>query len=88
MNLSENESTINSTNNDSQTNIGRILDNRYKIIRIIGEGGFGITYEAVNLHNDQRTAIKEHKDEENNEIILKEARVLRDFADLGCCPML
>ena len=81
MNLSGNESTINSTNNDSQTNIGRILDNRYKIIRVIGEGGFGITYEAVNLHNDQRTAIKEHKEEGKNEINLKEARVLRDFAD-------
>lgn len=58
---------------------GTILDGRYEIVRVIGEGGFGITYEAVNQHTGQQTAIKEHK-EGNSDKILREARVLRDFA--------
>ena len=75
-----NDSISNKTNNGTPSVTDTVLDNRYKIIRVIGEGGFGITYEAVNLHNGQRTAIKEHK-EGKNEILLKEARLLRDFAE-------
>lgn len=36
-----------------------ILDGRYRIERVIGEGGFGITYEAVNEKLDMTVAIKE-----------------------------
>lgn len=36
-----------------------ILEKRYRIERVIGEGGFGITYEAVNEKIDMTVAIKE-----------------------------
>lgn len=38
---------------------GTILEERYRIERVIGEGGFGITYEAVNERIGMTVAIKE-----------------------------
>ncbi len=76
--LNNTENSIPAENSGLQPGI--ILDGRYEVIRLIGEGGFGLTYEAVNRHTGQHTAIKEHK-EGNHEIILREARVLKDFSD-------
>ena len=36
-----------------------ILDHRYQILRVLGRGGFGITYEAINKRVNRRVAIKE-----------------------------
>lgn len=38
---------------------GTILDGRYRIVRVLGCGGFGITYEAINENTNGRVAIKE-----------------------------
>ena len=38
---------------------GTILDHRYRVLRVIGEGGFGITYEALNERINRRVAVKE-----------------------------
>ena len=37
----------------------RLHDDPYEIIRVLGQGGFGITYEAKNLFLDRRVALKE-----------------------------
>lgn len=37
-----------------------ILENRYQIERVLGEGGFGITYEGRQLDGDGKVAIKEY----------------------------
>jgi len=66
---------------ESGNSTAPLLDGRYRIIRMIGEGGFGITYEAVNIHNSMRVAVKECKSEADNARFLREARVLRDFAE-------
>lgn len=48
------------TSKDSQAlKPGTNLDDRYKIIRVLGVGGFGITYEAMNQRIHLRVAIKE-----------------------------
>lgn len=57
-----------------------ILDQRYRILRKIGEGGFGMIYEAENLHTGKRVAIKEQKTGDIRRF-LREARILRDYAD-------
>jgi serine/threonine protein kinase len=38
--------------------IGRIIDNRYKILEVIGEGGWGIVYKAYQESVDRYLAIK------------------------------
>ena len=39
---------------------GFILNDSYRIEKVIGEGGFGITYYATRLEDDTRVAVKEY----------------------------
>jgi serine/threonine protein kinase len=41
-------------------NDGTVLADRYRIISCIGQGGFGISYEAFDERLERRVAIKEH----------------------------
>lgn len=44
---------------EHQLRPGTLLNGRYRIERIIGQGGFGITYEAVDVILNIKTAVKE-----------------------------
>ena len=79
---------VNMASNDIRTKrikgskkVGTLLDDRYEIKGVIGKGGFSIVYEAVNVHTHAKVAIKECTANESKERFLKEARVLKDFAD-------
>ena len=59
-----------------------ILDHRYQILRVLGRGGFGITYEAVNTKVNRRVAIKEfysgeYMGRENNTVVLTDRKYLK-----------
>lgn len=40
--------------------IGTILNNRYKVCRVLGSGGFGITYQVWDTQNQVYKAVKEY----------------------------
>ena len=39
---------------------GKILNNRYRIVKLLGQGGFGAVYRAWDLHLEKPCAIKEN----------------------------
>lgn len=43
--------------------VGRILDERYRVLRRIGEGGMGIVYEAEHVVIEKRVALKVLRDD-------------------------
>ena len=44
--------------NNYDKNIGKIFDERYRINRVIGEGGMAVVYEATDLSTGKRVAVK------------------------------
>jgi serine/threonine protein kinase len=44
--------------------VNTVLDGNYRIMRVVGSGGFGITYEAEDLNLGTMVAIKEYYPEE------------------------
>src|SRR6188768_1105470 len=38
--------------------VGQLLDNKYRIVKLIGEGGMGAVYEGENVRISRRVAIK------------------------------
>ena len=46
-------------NNSTTLKAGTILRNTYRIERVLGQGGFGITYLAIDTSIDRKVAIKE-----------------------------
>ena len=38
--------------------VGQLVDNKYRIIRMIGEGGMGAVFEGENVRINRRVAIK------------------------------
>jgi hypothetical protein len=52
--------------------LGQILDGKYRIVRLIGEGGMGSVFEGVNTFISRRVAIKVlHAAAAGNEAVLK-----------------
>ncbi len=60
--------------------IGEIIDDKYKIISIVGKGGMGTVYKAVNIKLGNYWAVKELKNKENLE---QEVLILRSLKHQG-----
>ena len=40
------------------SNVGQIIDDKYQIVRQLGQGGMGAVYEARHLGTGRRVAVK------------------------------
>lgn len=65
--------------------VGQTLDGRFRIVRLIGEGGMGEVYEAEHLHIDRKFAIKLLKPEivSNNEAVTRFRQEARASSSIG-----
>lgn len=43
---------------DNDKRIGSILNDRYELVRVVGSGGMGVVYAAVDRHMDRQVAVK------------------------------
>ncbi len=65
-------------------NIGYILDNKYEVIRVIGQGGMGTVYLCKNNRLGNLWAVKETKINESEKInFLAESNILKDLVHDG-----
>jgi serine/threonine-protein kinase len=65
--------------------VGAVLDERYRLLRVLGEGAMGVVYEAVQLSMRRPVAIKVVRDELCRDLMvtqrfLREARLLISIA--------
>ena len=55
--------------------IGDVIDGKYTLLRLLGEGGMGKVYEAVHVHIGKRLAIKVlHSDLAHNDVMVERFR--------------
>jgi len=65
--------------------VGTVLDGRYRIIKLIGEGGMGEVYSAEHIHIDKKFAIKLLKPEivSNAEAVTRFRQEARSSSSIG-----
>ena len=65
--------------------VGQILDGRYRIVKLIGEGGMGEVYAAEHVHIEKRFAIKLLKSEivSNAEAVTRFRQEARSSSSIG-----
>ena len=59
----ESHSQLTATQPGTDPLIGKVLADRYKIIRLLGEGGMGLVYEAFHASIEKRVAVKLLRDD-------------------------
>ena len=61
--------------------IGQTLDNRYRIVKLLGQGGFGAVYRAWDTRIERACAIKENLEtsQEAQRQFLREAKILANL---------
>lgn len=64
---------------------GMLVNNRYRIVRLLGQGGFGAVYQAWDVNLDRRCALKENLDvsEAVSQQFMREARILANLNHPG-----
>src|ERR1700689_2487344 len=69
----------------AQALVGQVLDGRYRIVKLIGEGGMGEVYAAEHVHIDKKFAIKLLKAEivSNPEAVTRFRQEARSSSSIG-----
>lgn len=72
---------------------GYILNEKYEIVEVIGEGGFAVTYFGIRIKDEQRVAIKEYmpdrfiggaekSDIQAEKMVMRESDILKKYSYL------
>lgn len=72
---------------------GYILNEKYEIVEVIGEGGFAVTYFGIRIEDEQRVAIKEYmpdrfiggaekSDIQAEKMVMRESDILKKYSYL------
>ena len=72
---------------------GYILNEKYEIVEVIGEGGFAVTYSGIRIEDEQRVAIKEYmpdrfiggaekSDIQAEKMVMRESDILKKYSYL------
>lgn len=72
---------------------GYILNEKYEIVEVIGEGGFAVTYSGIRIEDEQRVAIKEYmpdrfiggaekSDIQVEKMVMRESDILKKYSYL------
>ena len=64
--------------------INNIINNKFKIIKKIGEGSFGIVFKGENINTKEGVAIK--LELEKSKVLNNEAKILKYLSSLSCVP--
>ena len=65
--------------------IGQVIDNRYRILNMLGEGGMGEVYAAEHVHIEKRVAIKLLRSEiiTNEQAVIRFRREAKETSSIG-----
>jgi len=56
-----------------------IIDNRFKVMRQLGQGSFSTIYSAVDLNNNNKVALKVEKPDKSKRILIFEYDTLQQL---------
>ena len=63
-----------------------LINNKYKLIKKIGSGSFGIIFEGINIRTQEKVAIKTELISNDLRLLKYETNIYKILGNIGCVP--